>query len=407
MNPFFSTGLLNQNPSRPAGHQATTPGDECCGHVLIVEDEHDLALLLDYHLRNSGFTTSIAYNGADACRLIEARPDLVLLDLMLPDIDGWEICRRIRGHHDPLVAAMPVVMLTALGAFDQKLAGLAIGADLYLPKPYSMREVLLTAERLAKRHRRMERLHARLGLLQKRLDLHSTIGQLMAHELKNSSCQIGGFASLLEKRLGRGDNNGVKTEAFLTAISKNARYLEDISHDLPQAMLLIEQGEELARETVHLASLFEEMQLRFTGIAARRPLDLKVSQLAPDLKVATNLLALRIILVNLLDNAIKYSKPHTTVRLVALQVGDNLVLTVEDQGPGIPEDEQRSVVNRFQRGRASASHKSGTGLGLYLAQTLAAAIGSDLALTSAPGQGCCFDLVISLTMGKNALLTES
>ncbi len=122
------------------------------GKVLVVEDEPEILEPLAHSLQKAGFTVLRAEDGLTACRLIGSeRPDLVLLDIMLPDLDGWEVCRLLRQHPDPLVANTPVIMLTALDAAEDKYRGLEIGADLFLPKPYSIREVILHAGNLVRR----------------------------------------------------------------------------------------------------------------------------------------------------------------------------------------------------------------------------------------------------------------
>ena len=122
--------------------------------ILIVEDEQVLADVLDYNLRRAGFLTEVAPDGLSACRAVGSRrPDLVLLDIMLPDLNGWEICRLIREHDDIDVASTPIVMLTALGSESDRERGTKLGADAYLTKPYSLKELVSLAETIISNHR--------------------------------------------------------------------------------------------------------------------------------------------------------------------------------------------------------------------------------------------------------------
>ena len=83
------------------------------GSILIVEDDEDLACMLEYNLSRKGYVTMTALDGLAACRLIEERkPDLILLDIMLPGMDGWQICRIIRNHHLEEISEIPIIMLT-------------------------------------------------------------------------------------------------------------------------------------------------------------------------------------------------------------------------------------------------------------------------------------------------------
>ena len=118
--------------------------------ILIVEDEPDILHLLQYHFRERGYTTSTAANGADALmELGRQRPDLVILDLMLPDMHGLSLCKRIR--KDPENEDVPVLMLTALGQEEDRITGFETGADDYVVKPFSPRELLLRVESLLHR----------------------------------------------------------------------------------------------------------------------------------------------------------------------------------------------------------------------------------------------------------------
>ena len=119
--------------------------------VLIVEDERDLADVLEYNLRQAGYEPAWAAGGAAALRLIaEWKPDLVLLDLMLPDLSGLEVCRMMKAQ--PAMENVPVIMLTARGEEPMRFEGLESGADDYVTKPFSVRELLLRVKAVLRRH---------------------------------------------------------------------------------------------------------------------------------------------------------------------------------------------------------------------------------------------------------------
>ncbi|MFH1020828.1 MAG: response regulator [Pseudomonadota bacterium] len=114
------------------------------GMVLVVEDDEDIAQLLCYSLRKKMLPVAIAHDGLTAFALVEQlRPALVLLDIMLPRLDGHEVCRMIRSHPDRDLAETPVVMLSALGAPKDIEKGLGLGANAYFAKPYSVKDVIL------------------------------------------------------------------------------------------------------------------------------------------------------------------------------------------------------------------------------------------------------------------------
>ncbi len=118
--------------------------------ILIVDDEHDLLTLLEFNLKQEGFQTVLASSGTEALsHLRRDPPDLVILDLMLPDISGTEVCRTIKA--DPRTRHVPVVMLTAKGQEIDRVVGFEIGADDYVTKPFSMRELILRLKAVLRR----------------------------------------------------------------------------------------------------------------------------------------------------------------------------------------------------------------------------------------------------------------
>src|SRR6266481_7333343 len=120
--------------------------------VLIVEDEPDISDLLAFHLGREGYEVFRSRTGVEALQHVRARtPDLVLLDLMLPGMDGLDVCRRLR--QDPSTATLPIVMLTAKGEEVDRVLGLELGADDYIVKPFSPKEVVARVRAVLRRSR--------------------------------------------------------------------------------------------------------------------------------------------------------------------------------------------------------------------------------------------------------------
>jgi DNA-binding response OmpR family regulator len=137
--------------------------------VLVVEDDPDIVELLVYNLQREGFVVYAVSDGEKGLAMaLRKRPDLVLLDLMLPGMDGLEVCRRLRGEDDG--AHLPVIMLTAKGEETDVVLGLELGADDYITKPFSPREVLARVKALLRRKDRDKK-----GGERKRIELHGLV----------------------------------------------------------------------------------------------------------------------------------------------------------------------------------------------------------------------------------------
>lgn len=121
--------------------------------VMVVEDEESIATLLEYNLAQAGFETSIAYDGSVALEMIEKeRPDLIILDLMLPGMDGLDVCKQLRQQQ----IFTPILMLTARDEEFDKVLGLELGADDYMTKPFSPREVVAKVKAILRRVDQLE-----------------------------------------------------------------------------------------------------------------------------------------------------------------------------------------------------------------------------------------------------------
>jgi two-component system, OmpR family, phosphate regulon response regulator PhoB len=118
--------------------------------ILIIEDERDLAELLAFNLQQAGYATTLAHDGVDGlAKALTDPPDLAILDLMLPGLLGTEVCRRLR--QERATASVPVLMLTARGGETDRVVGFEVGADDYVVKPFSVREVVLRVKALLRR----------------------------------------------------------------------------------------------------------------------------------------------------------------------------------------------------------------------------------------------------------------
>ncbi len=125
--------------------------------ILIVEDEKDIVKMLEYNLQKEGYRTASVSNGPQAVQLaIHDHPDLILLDLMLPEMDGLEVCKELRKHSK--TAAIPIIMLTAKSQEADKIVGLELGADDYVTKPFSLRELLARIKAVLRRSKRQDQL---------------------------------------------------------------------------------------------------------------------------------------------------------------------------------------------------------------------------------------------------------
>jgi DNA-binding response OmpR family regulator len=142
-------------------------------HILVVDDERDLVELIVYNLQRAGYQTTVAINGRQALDAVATfPPDLILLDLMLPELSGIEVAKRLRSA--PATSEIPVIMLTAKGSESDQLQGLTIGADDYITKPFSMKVLQARIEAVLRRTAKQstQRGHLQFGPVSLNTDTH-------------------------------------------------------------------------------------------------------------------------------------------------------------------------------------------------------------------------------------------
>jgi len=167
--------------------------------ILIVDDTVDTVELLRKRLRAEGYDTSEAYDGEECLALVVTyNPDLIILDVMMPKMDGYEVCLRLKGSED--TRGIPVLMLTAKSEVSDKVKGLDIGADDYLAKPFDYKELSARVRSLLKIKQAHEELveEKKLGALEQMMDE-------VAHEVRNPLVSIGGFARRVYDNLPEGN----------------------------------------------------------------------------------------------------------------------------------------------------------------------------------------------------------
>lgn len=143
---------------------------EVLPRILIVDDEPDLVKMISFHLKKRGYETHLAYNGREAWEEMNSLiPDLIILDLMMPEVDGWEVCRLVRRHENPTFRNIPILILSARSLPEDRTQGLELGADDYLTKPFSLSELSIRVDRILQRKRMVSELYQEVDRLRSQI----------------------------------------------------------------------------------------------------------------------------------------------------------------------------------------------------------------------------------------------
>jgi two-component system sensor histidine kinase/response regulator len=374
-----STRMAEANDESPCEKLPARPPKSS---VLIVDDQQRNLQVVATELAAEGFDIVLADSGQSALDRVEARlPDLILLDVMMPNMDGFEVCRRLKDR--PLSAEIPIIFLSAADDKDIIVRAIEAGGVDYVTKPFNKPELL-------SRVRSHLALKSARDQLQQLLDQRDEFMGILAHDLKNPLTGVRFSAQLLEEMK---SELPPKAQKLSSSVLEGAdRLFEFIEHFLSEA------ASARAEIPVHvmpmdIAECVHEAVQRHSAPAERKCITLHWTRPIAIMAHA-DAVVLGQVLDNLLSNALKFSHSRSNV-WVSLSTDESdedcAVIQVKDEGPGFTENDRQKLFQRFVRlsARPTAGETS-TGLGLSIAKRFTELMGAKIDVDSEPGEGANF-----------------
>jgi signal transduction histidine kinase len=368
--------------------------------VLLVDDDPRNVRLLEGIFRADGYQVAKAHGGQEALQLVsEEMPDLILLDVMMPQMSGHEVCERLKA--DPRTRPIPVIMVTALNSLEDKVQGLDIGADDFVSKPVNRLELLAKARSLLRgKALHDELLRAKAELEEKNEELlqlerlKDSLTQMIVHDLKNPLTAIMGN---LELALSHSSTDEAAGARRLSRALDSSRSMMRMILDLLDIGRLEENRLPLHLESLDIAQLLQECASEVDGLVKARGVKLVREPSGTLPSVAADRGLVSRIVANVLSNAIKHTPEGGQITLGASADGENVVISVRDTGEGIPAEFHSMIFEKFSRPELR-KHGLATdrGLGLAFCKLAAEAHGGRILLESAPGEGSLFRISLPL-----------
>ena len=400
----------------------TNKTEENKGNILIVDDTPENLQVLSATLLDRGYKVRGVINGKMAIRAARAgSPDLILLDIKMPEMDGYEVCMQLKA--DPKTSEIPVIFISALDAVLDKVTAFKVGGVDFITKPFHVAEVLariehqLTIQRLKKQlldrntelqQEIIERKKAEEAAAAASLAKSQFVAN-MSHELRTPLNAILGFTEVMSRDSFLGDENLEN----LRIINRSGQHLLELINDVLD-LSKIEAGIiALDERSFDLYQLLDTLEEMFQIKAETKNLQLKffVQPNVPQY-IKTDEKKLRVCLINLLGNAIKFTldggriclrvSVESKQQLAESEIYPNstsgepflILFEVEDTGVGIAAAEVDTLFDAFVQTEAGRNAADGTGLGLTITKKYVQIMGGDIGLKSVLGEGTSFQFNI-------------
>lgn len=363
------------------------------GTILVVDDEPENLNVLEALLAREHFNVTLFPGAELAWRAArEIRPDLFLLDIRMPDVDGYELYRRIR--QDVELAETPVIFVSALNSREDILRGFAAGGVDYITKPFCAEEVVARSRthiELRRARTELVRNHRDLAANYERLreveNLRDNLVHMLGHDMRSHLHSVLGHIEVVlscsGSKLEEPDRLSMQmaTEAA-QALNRMVTQMVDVSRweagRMPLHPAPVDPGTLLAEAARSVAGMLRGREIRIaTGPGT--PLVLCDED------------AVRRVVVNLVDNAVKHAPSTEPILLGAAAENGSVRFTVSDRGPGIPPDMIGKVFDKFVQADRTVRHANATsGLGLAYCKLAIEAHGGRIGVESRPARGCTF-----------------
>lgn len=364
---------------------------ESPSRILVVDDTEANRILLQEILELEGHRVLLAVDGAEALRAVtDGAPDLVLLDVNMPGMDGLEVCRRLRA--DARTASLPVILVTALAERSHRLEGIAAGANDYLTKPIDRPDLLLRVRNAL----RLRRLHTELAEQYRKLQeleaMRDGLVHMLVHDLRNPLTGIAVYLELAQERVRQlGEPQLV---ADMEAMSVSVRRLTGMVSDVLDVSRLEANAMPLQVAEADLRGLAAEA---VASLGAAGHATVVQANAGPPIMASVDAGLMRRVIANLVGNAVKFSPRGGEVRVEVTQAATGVEIRVSDQGRGIsPEFHQRIFEKFGQVNGGNTPAVRSSGLGLTFCKLAVEAHGGAIGVESEVGVGSTFRVRLPL-----------
>ncbi len=353
--------------------------------ILIVDDNPENIRVLSKVLKKAGYDIRAATNGTQALASIEAEePDLVLLDVHMADMNGFEVCRRVKD--DQRFDKLPIIFLSALDDAVNKVQGFESGAVDYVTKPFDADEVLARVATHLTLRRTQDQLADSFEQLQRLEKLRANLLHMIVHDLKSPLFALNTSLQFLREDIaGKLDDENLETLSNILSTGGELTHMVDQMLDINQ----LEEGRmPIDRKQCDFAELVTIAIDAVKGISPDREIQVDVDQPAPATCDAN---LVRRVIENLVSNGLIHTPPDKPLSIEVKRGTDDVLFSVTDQGSGVPDDLKERIFEKFATAQARKDGEyHSSGLGLAFCKLAVEAHDGHIGVASAEGAGATF-----------------
>ncbi len=360
--------------------------------IFIVDDIMKNLQVIGGILMEESFDIAMATNGTQALNMVKnIMPDLILLDVMMPDMNGYQVCEKLKS--DPELAHIPVIFLTAKSDTEDIIQGFKIGGVDYITKPFKKEELLVRIKTHIDLKFATDTIRRQNAELTKLNEEKNEFLGIAAHDLKNPLSAIMGLSELMlreDMEFGIDD-----MKEFTNDINTSAVQMFRLVTDLLDVNA-IEQGKiNLLLENFPLANVVEDCYKNYQKRASDKSINLIFDNQVADTNCFADSAKVGQVIDNLVSNAIKFSPYDKNIYLSVIDGEEYLIVEVKDEGPGISEEDQKKMFTKFQKLSARPTgNENSTGLGLSIVKRLVEEMKGTIEVKSELGKGAAFLLAL-------------
>lgn len=360
--------------------------------ILIVDDVMSNVLLLKVLLTNEKFAIATASNGRQALEQVEKEnPDLVLLDVMMPDMSGFEVAQHLKSN--PNTADIPIIFLTALNSTADIVKGFQVGANDFISKPFNKEELIIRVTH------QISLVAAKRLILSKTEELQRTVAgrdklySVIAHDLRSPMGSIKMVLNMLILNL-PSEKIGAEMYELLTMANQTTEDVFSLLDNLLKWTKSQIGKLNVVYQDVDLVEVTDGVIEIFSMVASLKKI--RIHEMKPEkMMVNADIDMLKTVVRNLLSNAIKFSKENSEVLVKMEEVDGMAVVSVQDYGCGISEEGQKKLLHTDTHfSTFGTNNEEGSGLGLLLCKDFVVKNGGKLWFTSKEGEGSIFSFSI-------------